>query len=284
MIEFQGVGLVWSGLSLWGCALGGSSSSCPAARAQHGIKVNKPAASAPGTGKAWFDSILIAHCKEAIATTNTLNNDTLAFGFCWFDECDVGLHLTGAQSLQYTFQHVLASDVERIFKVTQGGRISTQTVSVVSDDTIVMDLIGGGSSGAFHQLGGVTIDENATGVTLLTSAPPASGGHHVRFTNGHFRNNMDITVDRTGGGGVGQTTLELVGCRGVGSLEDAITLKGKNTSGHIVLIVRDCDISDMADTDIATLINSNSSNWRAWSRENWTFASGKVGNTNDSNP
>lgn len=69
MIEIKGTGLVWSGPGLWGCLLSGSSSSCPSNRAAYGINFKQPVCPEPplGTGKVWFDSILIAHCDEAIA-------------------------------------------------------------------------------------------------------------------------------------------------------------------------------------------------------------------------
>jgi hypothetical protein len=189
-----------------------------------------------------------------------------------------------------TFQQVYARDVDTIFKVTDGGRIFTQLVSVLSDNTVVLDVIAGGKNNAYYHLGGVVIDEYASNITLLrndTTLLDDDGDHVVRFTDGHFRNSASAVVNRTIGNGTGnsgRTILEFVGCRGLASLHGLTTgnvvLKSNaddaTRKNRAVLSVRDCDLSDLASTDIVSLIDSQSTNYRAWGRDNWTFASGKV--------
>jgi hypothetical protein len=291
MIEYQGVGLHWSGLGLWGCNLPGSSSSCPGTRAKYGIRLVKPSGKPVGTGKVWFDSILIANCDEAIATESPINAncDTLAFGYFWCADCLIALRLTHANSLQYTFQHVYAQDVRTIFQVDDkptpdpgggGGRIFTQVVSVQTDNTTVLNLKGGGANSGFHHLGGVTLKPGVTGIRLLDNRTGGTfggggGAHHVRFTDGHFADDdtapttsARIDVDR----GIGSlTTLELVGCRGLKALAGRVKLIVHDSTGgtKIVFIVLDCEIDD-----VNTLIESGSGNYIPHSINNWTFASG----------
>jgi hypothetical protein len=296
MIKSQGVGLVWNGLSLWGCALAGSSSSCPPARAKYGIQVSRPVSQVPpGTGKCWFDSILIAHCDEAIVTDSVVdeNCDTLAFGYVWFVDCLIGLRLYHEQSLQYTFQHVIAEDVGTIFQVDHntkgtvkagGGRIYTQLISVQSDNTIVLNLKGGGKNASHFQLGGVVVKDDANDIILLDSQTPAgsSGDHLVRFTDGHFRNTAKVVINRTDS--QGKTTLEFVGCRGMAALESEVDLHGIDSTNRILLIVRDCDLSDVAYSDIESLIKPASRDFWAEGLDNWDFTSGALTNTDASHP
>jgi hypothetical protein len=293
IILYQGTGLVWNGLALWGCNLPGSSSSCPGARAKYGINVSKPATGPVGTGQAWFESILIANCDEAIATASEtiMNCDTLAFGLCWFEDCGVGLHLVHEQALQFTFRHVYAEDCVTIFKVDDGGRIFTETVSVQSDATTVLELNGGGQNSAFHQLGGVTLAPGILDGYLLKSitAATSQGAHHVRFTDGHFvgvspTTTARVEINRSAGmphQGGGLSTLEFVGCRGMAALNGRVklvgkirTVNGQQITDKLIFFARDCELSSIAD-----LIETGSDIYQSYGMDNWTSASGKVGDT-----
>jgi hypothetical protein len=148
----------------------------------------------------------------------------------------------------------------------------------------VLNVKGGGSSGGYHQIGGVTLKPGIDNVSLLDNRTGgafggAAGSHHIRFTDGHFGDHdtsptttAKIDVDRQAGA---QSTVELVGCRGMQALAGRVTLKNANSSNDVVLIVIDCDIADVDD-----LINANSSNCIAHGRDNWTFADGAVMDSN----
>jgi hypothetical protein len=291
MIEYQGVGLLWSGLSLWGCNYPAGSSSCSAARAKYGIKLCKPLEQV-GTGQVWFDSILIANCDEALRTSYSAstdapcrqeNDDTLAFGYFWCQDCGIGLHLVHRMSMMYTFQYIHSENVGTIFLVDSadglsqefagGGAIYTQAVAVHTNNSTILDVKYGGVNNAHYDIGGVMIGPNALNVHLLRNdtntfqpgAPDRSvGSHTFRFRDGHFRNSVFAEIDRRNAP-VG-SVLELLGCRGVsGAMNGKITIKAHQAAPSR-LIVRDCEVDS-----VASLMSGTSINHEYDGVGNWTF-------------
>jgi hypothetical protein len=289
MVAYQGTGLVWSAVGLWGTNVpdlsSSSSSSSLGPRAAYGILIDKPSGGPVGTGKAWFDSLLIADCDAAIATDNSPNEncDTCGFGYLWIEQCDIGLHLRKSQAMQYTFQHLRTNDVGTIFKVDNGGRIFTQLVSVQKSGSKVLDVFASGSANCCFDIGGVVIRQGTQNVTLLTndtSTLDAAPGQVFRFTNGHFDSGQDVSIyiKRTRPSGTpGNSVVELVGCRGVAALDENVTIEGGDATHKSGIVVADCEVGS-----VTQLINASSSNYWANGVSNWTFASGVVNDDSDS--
>jgi hypothetical protein len=294
MIRYEGEGLVWNALGLWGCNWPGSSSSCPGSPASIGLLIKRPSTtSLLRTGKIWFGSLIVEDCATAIATaSDTVSNaDEVAFGYFWPKGCTTAVHLQHVDSMNFSFEYVHAEDCGTIFKVANGGRIVTQAIRVLSDGTTLLDVSGGDDKNAFYHINGLALDDGVDGVYLLRNVSTAAQVHHFRFTNAHFVcsdespcppssssakstncHPVEVLIDRTGSS-AGQTVLELVGCRGLAALDSNVLIKGAGSTKKSHLIVRESEI-----TRVGFLIDmaTPSSNYSYSGFENWTYGCGIV--------
>jgi len=248
-------------------------------------------------GKIWFGSLRVEFCDTAVATASDSAGaaDEVAFGFFWAEDCDVALHLNHATSMPFAFEYVHAVNCGTVFKVSEGGRIFTQSLRIPTSDTTVLELLGGDATNAFYHLNGVAVDDGVNGTVLLNNDDSGNGTQVVRFTNGHFicsdetgpcppldsssSESTDVSanchaveavIDRTGG--TGQTMLEIVGCRGVSALYDNITIEGAASDKRSYLIVRESECYKAG----FLIDTAASSNYKYWGIENWTYACGIV--------
>jgi hypothetical protein len=307
MIKYNGEGLVWHGLGLWGRNLppfaSSSSSSMTPGRAGTGILIERPSSSPLQAGKIWFGSLLVEHCDTAVATSSSSSGaaDEVGFGYFWPQNCDVAVHLNHATSMEFSFEYVHAVNCGTVFKVTSGGRIFTQSLRVLSDGTTILDLAGGDAASAYYHINGLALDDGVDGTVLLNNDVGASGTHHVRFTNAHLIcsdettpcppgpsssstsltpdastncHAVTATIDRTDAGSTGQTMLELVGCRGLSALNGNVTIKGASSGKKSYLIVRESEIAEAG----FLIHTTNSSNYIYNGIENWTYGCGVVRN------
>jgi hypothetical protein len=277
MVQIEGTGMVWEGLSLWGVHQ--DPTSCTpnivVKRAGVGIKITKPSSgSLLNTGKLWFPSILIDNCATGILADGALSADSCAFGYANIRDCHTAVHLNGSGATMFTFGYVHTPDNKTIFKVSGGGRIYVHSVNIVFGPDIVLDVVGGDLTNSFFHINGVTGDGNNTAYTLLRHHDPGSGSTHVRFTNAHLLlppNIVRIDIDRvTGGGTTGQTVVEIVGSRGLNALENNVVIKGASSSKPSRLIVRDSELA----RDIELVASASSSNYTDNRVKNWLFHTG----------
>jgi hypothetical protein len=293
MVQYEGQGLVWNGLGLWGCNWPGSSSSCPGSRAGTGILIKRSSASDPlSTGKTWFGSLLVEDLAAGVASDPDTDNiaDEISFGFFWPKGCDTAVHLQDSKSVNYSFEYIHAEDCDRVFKVTNGGRIFTQAMRVLTDGTIVLDLLGGDATNAFYHINGLALDDGVDNVSLLENASMSGGTHHVRYTNAHLVcsdtspcppssssgvsancHPVSVNIDRTNSAD-GQTMLEFVGCRGLAALDSNVVINGDSSTHKSHLIVRESEIARAG----FLIDTGGSSHYTYAGFENWTYGCGIV--------
>jgi hypothetical protein len=309
MVEYQGEGLVWNGLSLWGTNPGGtnaSSSSCPGTggRAGFGILLRKPSATSSSgfnlaeAGKAWFPSLMVDDCSVGVSTSWDANSraNEASFGFLWAKNCDAAVYLQNAHSVGFSFEYVHAESCNAVFIAAGGGRLFTQSCRVLTSGTTVLLVIGGATETAFYHINGLALDPGATSCVLLSNEDSGSGNQLFRFTNGHFIctdssqcppsssgsvgapcYGLAATIDRSQSTGGGKSVLELVGCRGVAALNANVLIKGRDAFNRSHMIVRECEVRSAKQ-----LIKTGSSNYTCQGVENYTFPCGIVPDDNQS--
>jgi hypothetical protein len=191
--------------------------------------------------------------------------------------------------MNFSFEYVHAEDCGTIFKATNGGRIFTQAVRVLTDATKVLEVLGGDAKNAFYHINGLALDDGVDNVTLLRNISTAAGTHHIRFTNAHLIcsdtspcppssssgisancHPVGVLIDRRNSPD-GQTMLEFDGCRGVAALDSNVVIRGASSGYKSHLIVRESEI-----VRAGHLIDPGSSNYTYDGFENWTFGCGIV--------
>jgi hypothetical protein len=295
MVQIEGTGLIWDGLTLWGSYATSDKSPNPECqptgkRPAIGIKICNSCASSSSSGqptltragKIWFNQLMIEDCVTAIKAEGSTPVESCAFGYFQPRECDVAVELAGTASTMFTFRFVLPSgtpSVSRtIFKVSQGGRIYVAAMNMLGNGTI-LDVQNGGVNDAFYHINGLKVDGNSNDLTVLNNVDSGDGLQLFRFTDVQFQESKDVNsearvvIDRRGG--TGQTVLEFVGSRWLTLngqvLTDNVLINGASSSKRSRLIVRDSTIGRIA---AERLIQSGSLNFSEHRIKNWLLASG----------
>jgi hypothetical protein len=272
IIEYQGTGLVWNGLALWG-----RPHNTTQTRAAIGLKIAKPLAGTLDTGNMWLPAIRIDDCETGVYAFGALSAASCAFGYAFMRGCETCFHLDGANATIFTFRYIHPLSSKKVFIVEAAGRIYVHAINIVEGPETILRVNGGTEGNSFFHIGGLKMDSGNPGFRLVDTDDETDTLTHIRFTDAHFtgdqNNVVDVRIDRRGGNG--QTVLEFVGCKGVANggkvLASNVQINGGSASTPSRLIVRD---SELALRSVVELIDPSSQHYTENRLKNWVFSQG----------